>query len=140
MSYPPPKLWLVFDFYDYIFLCYLLFLIALFISDIAWGTALKIIKKLKIRSSKEDSVFLIAFISLITFLIFELKFDLIGHFFGLVQYGGIGYEILRWKIVRPIGLIIFFGGPIIGIITAILAFFKTRKLLISFKTWGQVCC
>jgi hypothetical protein len=130
----PIKWWLTFSSGDYVVLAYLLYLILLFAADIIFGFASRITKALRIKSNTEDSVFIIGFISNLLFLLLNLHYDFLGHFFAIVDYSDVRYLFVRMNILNPIFFLFVFGGPLIGVVCGALAS-RRRPRAWRFSKW-----
>jgi hypothetical protein len=130
----PIKWWLTFSTEDYVVLAFLLYLVLLFAADIVFGLASRITKGLKIRSTTEDSVFIIAFASNLLFLLVNLRYDFLEHFIGIVDYSDVRYLFVRMKILNPIFYLFVFGGPLLGIVCGALAS-RRRPRFWRFCKW-----
>lgn len=116
---------------DYIVIFFIMFILILILSDIRYSYSVKIAKKFNINIKREDIIFTVFFISTVIFLIFNLKYQFIGRFLGIVDYYDVGLSILRANII--LSFLILYGllSIIMPVICGVVAFRNNM----DYKKW-----
>jgi hypothetical protein len=131
MHQGPIKWWLAFDFADYTILCYLCYLVLLFLADNLFDVGSKLTTKLKLNAHSDDCIFLIGITSHIAYFIIGLSYfyftgDDFFSGFKIVDSVDVRYDIFRWRVIRCVLIIVISGFLLMPLLCGSIAYRKRR--------------
>jgi len=133
MHQGPIKWWLAFDFADYTILCYLCYLVLLFLADILFDVGSKLTAKLKVNAHSDECIFLIGITSHIAYFIIGLSYfyftggdDFFSGLLKIVDSVDARYDIFRWRVIRYVLIMVISGFLLMPLLCASIAYRKRR--------------
>lgn len=119
----------IFNWRYYVVFGYILFLVAIVLSDIRYRYTVKIALNLNLK--REDVIFFIFVLSVIVLFLFNIKFEFIEQWLSIIDYNDARHTILRIKIIRTLFLV--WGS--LAILMSILCGAIAAKFKMGFLKW-----
>ncbi len=126
--------WSAFTFSDYTILCYLGYLVVLFIADIFFDLGSKLAHRFRLGAHSVEFVFFIGLASHIAYLLIGLSYycftgrDDFFAGFGIVDFADVRYAIFRMKVLHFVGITIVSGLFLMPIVCGFLSYRKGRGI------------
>jgi hypothetical protein len=126
--------WSAFIFADYTILCYLGYLVLLFLADILFDLGSKLAHRIRLEAHSAEFIFLIGMASHIAYFVIGLSYyyftgrDEFFAGFGIVDFADARYTIFRMKVVSFVGITLLSGLLLMPIVCGFLSYRKHRGI------------